>query len=82
MKTYQIELQRVRAMSNGHGLINVRMDALVQPQPARRGDDELHEPLSVLSMTEETARVFMLLLKQQLADFDSKKPKSRHGRHG
>lgn len=81
MKTYQIELQKVRAMSNGHGLINVRMDAAVQPQ-ARRSDDDGAEPMSVLSMTEETARVFMLLLKQQLADFDSKKPKSRHGRHG
>lgn len=82
MKTYQIELQRVRAMSNGHGLINVRMDAAVQPHGKRPADDDGAEPLSVLSMTEETARVFMLLLKQQLADFDSRKPKSRHGRPG
>lgn len=77
MKTYTIELQRVKAMSNGHGLINVRADAAVQPLSARRDADEAAEPSTVLSMDEATARVFMLLLKQQLAEFDKKKPKSR-----
>jgi hypothetical protein len=33
-------------------------------------------------MTEQNARVLMALLKVQLAELDSKKPKSRHGRHG
>jgi hypothetical protein len=33
-------------------------------------------------MTEQNARVLMALLKTQIAEFDSKKPKSRHGRHG
>ena len=32
---------------------------------------------TVLSMTEDTARVLMLLLKTQLAEFDSRKAKSR-----
>jgi len=78
MKTYAIELQRVKAMSNAHGLINVRMDAAVQPHPARRGaDDDGAEPMTVLSMSEETARVFMLLLKAQIAEFDKRKAKSR-----
>jgi hypothetical protein len=77
MKTYTIELQRVKAMSNGHGLINVRMDAAVQPQPQRRDADDGAEPSSVLSMSEETARVFMLLLKAQIAEFDKRKAKSR-----
>lgn len=78
MKTYAIELQRVKAMSNAHGLITARIDALVQPQPARRDDDEAGaKRLSVLSMNEETARVLMLLLKGQLAEFDKRKPRSR-----
>jgi len=77
MKTYAIELQRVKAMSNAHGLINVRMDAAVQPQPARRNADDDSEPVTVLSMSEETARVFMLLLKAQIAEFDKRKAKSR-----
>jgi hypothetical protein len=75
MKTYHIELQRVKSMSNGHGLINVRMDAAVQPQRAH--PDDAAEPASVLSLTEETARVFMLLLKAQIAEFDKRKAKSR-----
>ena len=77
MKTYTIELQRVKAMSHGHGLINVRADAAVQLLSNRRDDDGTSEPATVLSMDEATARVFMLLLKQQLAEFDKKKPKSR-----
>ena len=77
MKTYAIELQRVKAMSNAHGLINVRMDAAVQPLPARRNDDDAAEPHSVLSMTEETARVMLLLLKAQLAEFDKRKARSQ-----
>ena len=78
MKTYAIEVQRVKAMSNAHGLIHARIDALVQPQAARRGDDESGaEPLSLLSMNEETARVLVLLLKAQLAEFDKRKPRSR-----
>lgn len=78
MKTYNIEIQKVKAMAHGHGLIHARIDALVQPQPARRGaDDDGSEPHTVLSMSEETARVMLLLLKAQLAEFDKRKPKSR-----
>ena len=77
MKTYNIELQRVKAMTNAHGLINVRLDAAVQPQPRNQDDDGAYEPATVLSMSEETARVFMLLLKAQIAEFDKRKAKSR-----
>lgn len=77
MKTYNIELQRVKAMSNAHGLINVRLDAAVQAQPRSHDDDGAYEPATVLSMSEETARVFMLLLKAQIAEFDKRKAKSR-----
>ena len=73
MKTWNIEIQRVKAMANSNGLIRAQIDALVQPSPAR--DDGT--PSTVLSLTEDTARVMMLLLKTQLAEFDSRKAKSR-----
>ena len=78
MKTYNIEIQKVKAMANGHGLIHARIDALVQPQAARRdADDDTGQPHTLLSMSEDTARVLLLLLKAQLAEFDKRKAKSR-----
>ena len=73
MKTYQIEVQRVKGMTNSSGLIRAQVDALVQPAPLR---DE-GTPSTVLHMTEATARVLLLLLKTQLAEFDARKAKSR-----
>ena len=73
MKTYQIELQRVKAMTNGNGLIEAQIDALVLPAPTR--DDRT--PTTRLSMSEETARVLQLLLKAQLAEFDKRKGRSQ-----
>ena len=73
MKTYQIEVQRVKAMTNGNGLIRAQVDALVHSAPTR---DE-GNPTTVLSLTEDTARVLLLLLKTQLAELDSRKAKSR-----
>ena len=73
MKTYQIEVQRVKGMTNSNGLIRAQVDALVQPAPLR---DE-GTPTTVLHMTEATARVLLLLLKTQLAEFDARKAKSR-----
>ena len=73
MKTWNIEIQRVKAMSNSNGLIRAQIDALVQPATAR---DE-GAPTTVLSLSEDNARVLMLLLKAQLAEFDSRKAKSR-----
>lgn len=76
MKTYTIELQRIKSMSNSHGLVRARMDAAVQTtQP--RDDDSGHEPSSTLVLTVENARVLVLLLKQQLADVDGKKARSQ-----
>ena len=73
MKTYQIEIQRVKAMTNSNGLIRAQVDALVQSTPPR--DEGM--PTTVLSLTEANARVLMLLLKTQLAEFDARKAKSR-----
>ena len=73
MKTWNVEIQRVKAMSNSNGLIRAQIDALVQPAAAR--DEGV--PTTVLQFSEETARVMLLLLKTQLAEFDARKAKSR-----
>lgn len=73
MKTYTIELQRVKSMSNQHGLIHMHIDAQVQPLAAR----DTAEPASVLSLTEENARVLQALLKSQLAEVDKRKARSQ-----
>lgn len=79
MKTHQIEIQKFKAASaNQHGQILLKVDATVVPKTPIEGI----EPSTTLLMTEQNARVLMILLKAQLAEFDSKKPKSRHGRHG
>jgi hypothetical protein len=76
MKTYAIEVQRVKAMSNNHGVITARVDAMVQPAPRQSADDD-SAPQTLLSMSEETARVVFLLLKAQLAEFDKRKARSQ-----
>lgn len=73
MKTWNIEIQKIKAMAHGNGLVRAQIDALVQPAPAR--EDGM--PSSILSMTEENARLLLLLLKQQIAELDSRKAKSR-----
>jgi hypothetical protein len=73
MKTHHIEIQKVKAMSNANGLIRAQIDALVEPVTAR----EVGMPTSVLQLTEANARVLLLLLKAQLAEFDARKAKSR-----
>jgi hypothetical protein len=73
MKTYAIELQRIKAMSNSHGLVRARVDASVLVTPGR--DDG--EPSSTLSFSVENARVLLLLLKAQLAEVDSRKARSQ-----
>jgi hypothetical protein len=73
LKTWNIEIQRVKAMNNSNGLIRAQIDALVQPAAAR--DEGV--PTTVLSLSEDNARVLMLLLKTQLTEFDSRKAKSR-----
>jgi hypothetical protein len=51
----------------------MQVDALVQPSAPR--DDG--PPGTTISLTEGNARILMLLLKAQLAEFDSRKAKSR-----
>lgn len=73
MKTYHIELQRLKAAKQGNGLVEFAIDAQMLPQAA--GGDAA--PTSVLSMTEANARVLMALLKTQLSDVDKRKARSQ-----
>lgn len=73
MKTYTIEIQRVKAMTNGSGLVEAQIDAIVQPAPTR---DE-GTPTTRLSMTEDTARVLVALLRNQLTEIDKRKARSQ-----
>ena len=73
MKTWNIEIQRIKSMNNSHGVIRAQIDALVQPAVARADGT----PGTSLSLSEENARVLLLLLKAQLAEFDARKAKSR-----
>lgn len=73
MKTYTIELQRLKSASNGHGLIQMQIDALVQPLSARDSTD----PASMLSLSEDNARVLLALLKAQLGEVDKRKARSQ-----
>lgn len=79
MKTHTVEIQKFKAATTtGHGEVIFKIDAIINPRQPVDGI----EPSSVITMTEANARVLMLLLKTQIAEFDAKKPKSRHGRHG
>ncbi len=73
LKTYHIELQKLKAAAQGNGLVEFSIDALISPRPA--ADDRA--PTSVLSMDEANARVLMSLLKTQLGEFDKRKARSR-----
>jgi hypothetical protein len=74
MKTFNIELLRIKPMSNSHGMVHAKVDAMVGSQSTR---DEAAEPSSTLSFTVENARVLMLLLKAQLAEVDARKARSQ-----
>ena len=74
MKTFHIELQRIKSMHDAHGLVQVRVEASVLPSP-QRSDDVA--PSTTLSMTVDNARVLMLLLKKQLTEVDSRKARSQ-----
>jgi len=73
MKTFSIEVQRIKALSNSHGLVQARVDATVTTALGRDGD----APSSTLSLTVENTRVLALLLKAQLAEIDSRKARSQ-----
>lgn len=72
LKTFDIEVQRLKSLRHDKGLIEIGVDALVLPRPAR---DET--PTTVVSMPVDQARALMLLLKQQFTELDKLQPRSR-----
>lgn len=73
MKTYEIEVQRLRSIKHDTGLIELSVDAAVLPRPVR--DDQSGS--SCVRLSVEHARSLLILLKQQLADLDKLQPRSR-----
>ncbi len=73
MKTYDIEIQRLKSAKHFKGLIELGVDILVLPRPAR--DDQ--PATSCLSLAVDDARTLMILLKQQITELDKLQPRSR-----
>lgn len=74
MKTFNIEIQRLKAMSHANGLIEAQIDASVQPASFSADGST---PTTWLRMTEANARVLLALLKTQLAELDKRKARSQ-----
>jgi hypothetical protein len=73
VKPYDIEVQRLKSMKHGKGLIEVSIDALVMTR--QLSDDEA--PTSCLRIPVDHARTLLMLLKQQFAALDKLQPRSR-----
>jgi len=73
VKTYDIEVQRLKSVRHDKGVIELAIDALVLPRPVRDGD----APSSGLRLPVEHARSLLILLRQQLGELDKSQPRSR-----
>jgi hypothetical protein len=73
VKTYDIEVQRLKSARHDKGVIELGVDVLVLPRPGRDGD----AATSGLRLPVEHARSLLILLKQQLAELDKAQPRSR-----
>jgi hypothetical protein len=74
LKTYDIELQKLKSARHFKGLIELGVDVLVQPRQAK-GEEQV--TTSCLSIPVDDARTLVILLKQQLAELDKLQPRSR-----
>ena len=73
MKTYDIEVQRLKSLRHDKGLVEIGLEALVMARPVR---DEATQA-SILRLPVEHARTLLILLKQQMAELDKLQPRSR-----
>lgn len=73
VKTYDIEVQRLKSIRHDRGLIELGIDALVLPRPVR----EEQAASSCLRLPVDHARSLLILLKQQIAELDKLQPRSR-----
>lgn len=76
MKTYDIEVQRLKALRHDKGVFEIKLDALVLPRNPRDDNDD-PTPGSWLRLPVEHARALQSLLKQQIAELDKLNPRSR-----
>lgn len=72
MKTYDIEVQRLKSARHDKGMIELGLDVEVRPRAPR---DEMSE--SCLRLPVEHARSLLILLRQQIAEVDKLQPRSR-----
>lgn len=77
MRTYQIEIQRLKSITHDHGSLDLNVDALVLPSAKPRGGDEDATPGTVISLSEKDARSLLILLKAQLAELEPRKGRSQ-----
>ena len=73
MKTYDIEVQRLKSVRHDKGVIELGIEALVLPRTVRDGEPST----SGLRLPVEHARSLLILLRQQLAELDKAQPRSR-----
>ena len=73
MKTYDIEVLRLKSARHDKGVIELGVEISVLPRPMRDEGPEI----SGLRFTVEHARSLLILLKQQLAEVDKLQPRSR-----
>jgi hypothetical protein len=73
LKTYDIDVQRLKSLRHDRGLIELGLDVQVLPRTVR--DDAVNS--SCLRLPVDQARALLLLLKQQLAELDKLNPRSR-----
>jgi hypothetical protein len=72
MKAYDIELQRLKSVRHGNDVIELAVDALVQPRSVR---DDVPASSSLRFSVADAST--LLLLKQQIAELDKLQPRSR-----
>lgn len=72
MKTWDLEVQRLKSIRHDKGTFDIGIDVLVLPKPPKDGADA-----STLRLPVEHARSLLVLLKQQFAELDKLQPRSR-----
>jgi hypothetical protein len=73
MKTYDIEIQRLKSARHDKGMVELGVDLAVLPR-ALTGDAP---ETSCVRISVEHARSLSILLRQQLAEIDRLQPRSR-----
>jgi hypothetical protein len=73
VKTYDIEVQRLKSTRHDKGMIELAVDVSVLPRQARDDQPEA----SCLRLPVEHARSLLILLRQQLGEVDKTQPRSR-----